>query len=164
MVRIYIYIYIYISFHLLPHFYLLLLSPLSQSSASFNSFTRRRPKPLPNIDNTDPSLCLAPTTPTQAPAPRRQCQLISSLSAPISLLSHFSYTLSLNLSPSQTPRPMIADRGWVRCRNGLWVVSVPKRLMLFFPYLHSVAGFVSGLLGSWCMVVVWVSLDCISGF
>ena len=93
--------------------------------------------------------------PTQALAQCRERRLISSFSAPISLLSHFSSTLSLNLSPSQTPRPMIADRGWVRCRNGLWVVSVLKRLVLFFPHLHSAAGF--GLLGSWCVVAVWVS-------
>ena len=90
--------------------------------------------------------------PTQAPTQRRQRQLISSFSTPISLLSHFSSTLSLNLSPSQTSRPMFADRGWVRCRNDLWVVSVPKRLVLFFPHLHSTAGFMGGLLGSWCVV------------
>ena len=73
-------------FLLLPHFYPLLLSPLNRSShssflpvASFKSSTRRQPKPLPSPDN-----------------------------AEWSLLSHFSSTLSLNLSPSQTPRPMIA--------------------------------------------------------
>ena len=30
-----------------------------------------------------------------------------------------------------------------------------KRLVLFFPHLHSTAGF--GLLGSWYVVAVWVS-------
>ena len=29
---------------------------------------------------------------------------------------------------------------------------MPKRLVLFFPHLHSVAGFMGGLLGSWCVV------------
>ena len=56
--------------------------------------------------------------PTQAPTQRRQHRLISSFSAPISLLSHFSFTLSLNHSPSQTPRPMITSAGfWFCCRD-----------------------------------------------
>ena len=113
-VKIYIYILFYFVFTLivriffffllLPHLYPLLLSPLSQSShssflpiASFNSSTRHRPKPLLRA-NLSPYL--TPIMP------------ISSFSAPISLLSHFSYTLSLNLSPSQTPRPMIVDSGF----------------------------------------------------
>ena len=29
---------------------------------------------------------------------------------------------------------------------------MPKRLVLFFPHLHSAAGFMGGLLGSWCVV------------
>ena len=47
-------------FLLLPHFYLLLLSPLNRSShssflpvTSFNSSTCCRPKPLPSADNVD---------------------------------------------------------------------------------------------------------------
>ena len=51
---------IYFFFLLLPHFYPLLLSPLSRSShssflpvASFNSSTRRRTKPLASADNAD---------------------------------------------------------------------------------------------------------------
>ena len=82
--------------------------------ASFNSSTRHRPKPLPSTNNTDPSPCPAPT---QAPTQHWQCQLISSFSAPISLLSHFSSTLSFNLSPSQTLRPMIASAGFWFCRR-----------------------------------------------
>ena len=55
---------------------------------------------------------------TQAPAQRRQHRLISSFSTPISILSHFSSTLSLNHSPSQTPRPMITGVGfWFCCRD-----------------------------------------------
>ena len=56
--------------------------------------------------------------PTQALAQHRPCWLISSSSTPISLLSHFSSTLSFNLSPSQTPRPMLASAGfWFCCRD-----------------------------------------------
>ena len=54
-------------FLLLPHFYPLLLSPLSQSShssfllvANFNSSTCCRPKPLPSANNTDWSLRFLP--------------------------------------------------------------------------------------------------------
>ena len=108
-------------------FYPLLLSPLSRSShssflpvASFNSSTHRQPKPLPSADNADPSTC---PMPTQAPAQRQQCQLISSFSVPISLQSHFSSTLSLNLSSSQTPRPMIVGVGFWFCRRD-WQNSV----------------------------------------
>ena len=115
-------------FLLLPHFYPLLLSPLSRSSTLFISSHcklqflhspptqapaqrwQHQPKPLSSADNTDPSP--TPTMPTQAPVQRRQCRLISSFSAPISMLSHFSSTLSLNLSLSQTPRPMITDAGF----------------------------------------------------
>ena len=82
-------------FLLLPNFYPLLLFPLNQSShssllpvASFNSSTCRQPKPLPSADNAD-----------------------------WSLLSHFSCTLSLNLSPSQTSRPMIANAEFWFCRH-----------------------------------------------
>ena len=60
--NIYIYIFFFF-FLLLPHFYPLLLSPLSRSSrssflpvASFNSSTRRRTKPLASADNADWSL------------------------------------------------------------------------------------------------------------
>ena len=60
---------------------------------------------------------------TQAPAQHRQRQLISSFSAPLSLLSHFSSTLSLNISPSQTPRPMIANARFWFCRRD-WQNSV----------------------------------------
>ena len=28
---------------------------------------------------------------------------------------------------------------------------MPKRLVLFFPHLHSAAGFMGGVLGSWCV-------------
>ena len=117
MIRIFSFLF----FLLLPHFYPLLLSPLNRSShssflpvASFNSSTRHRPKPLPSTNNADPSPCPAPT---QAPTQHWQCQLISSFSAPISLLSHFSSTLSFNLSPSQTLRPMIASAGFWFCRR-----------------------------------------------
>ena len=68
----------------------------------------------------DPSPCLAPT---QALAQCWQRRLISSFSAPISLLSHFFSTLSLNLSPSQTPRPMIAGVRYWFCHRD-WQNSV----------------------------------------
>ena len=43
-------------------------------------------------------------------------------------------------------------------------ISVPKQLALLFLHLHFAARFMGGLLGSWCVVFVWVSLDCIYGF
>ena len=93
---------IFFFFLLLPHFYPLILSPLSQSShssflpvASFNSSTRRQPKPLPSVDNVDLSPCPVPTTPTQAPAQRRQCWLISAI-------SFFFYSVSQSFSIANT--------------------------------------------------------------
>ena len=94
-----IYIYIYIFFFLSPPSPLLPVAPLSPQSV-LTLFISSRCK-----------LQFLHPSPNQAPGQRRQCRLISSFSAPISLLSHFSSILSLNLSPSQTPKPMIADRG-----------------------------------------------------
>ena len=91
----------------------------------FELFFLSPSSPFPPIAHLSPQLVLTlfissccklqflHSPPTQAPAQRRQRRLISSFSASISLLSYFSSTPSLNLSPSQTPRPMIVGaRFW----------------------------------------------------
>ena len=108
MVRIYIYIYIYF---LSPPSPFLPVAPLSPQSV-LTLFISSRCK-----------LQFLHSPPTQALAQHRQRWLISLFSAPISLLSHFSSTLSLNLSPSQTPRPMIAGARFWFCRRD-WQNSV----------------------------------------
>ena len=72
-----------------------------------------------------------PSSTTQAPAQRRQRRLIYSFSALISLLSHFSSTLSLNLSPSQTPRPMIASSGFWFCHHD-WQNNIVAVIRFWF--------------------------------
>ena len=106
MVRIFYFIFFFL---LLSHFYPLLLSPLSPHTLHFFPLQA----PIPPLT----------ANPSPYPAPTNLFVLRPSLF----LLSHFSSTLSLNLSPSQIPRPMIAGAGFWFChhdwQNGVVAVT-----------------------------------------